>query len=236
MRSRIPWEHWFGGLGAVMFLTGCVLGLFVVPPMMRFGELGRPLFVHVPTAWASLLVFTGALVLAIGALRTRSRTWDAALEGTVEVGVVLTVVVLAQGMLWARPTQNFWWTWDPRLTTSAIMLVAFAGVLSLRSFAEGHGRKVVWTAVATIVAYVDVPLVYFIVKITDRGIHQEHSTPQTVSDVYHLALRMNAFAILFIALWLIARRTRLSLALSEQSAPSQPPLDDGPQLVAGVDG
>jgi len=236
MSGSFEKEHIVGGLGALMLLSGCVLGLFVVPPMVNFGDLGRPLFIHVPTAWSSLLVFTVAFVLALGAIRKRSRGWDAALASSVEVGVFLTALLLFQGMFWARPTQNFWWTWDPRLTLSAVMFVSFAGVLSLRSFAEGLHRRIMWTAVSTIIAYINVPLVYFIVKITDRGIHQEHSSPQTVSDVYHLALRLNAFAMLFLAYWFIARRARLHLA-SQDGADAGPPVaPDGPELIAGVEG
>ncbi|HCP44759.1 MAG TPA: transcriptional regulator [Deltaproteobacteria bacterium] len=236
MNQAFEKEHVVGALGALMLAVGCWLALFVVPPMVNFGDLGRPLFIHVPTAWASLLVFTVAFVIAIIALRKRTRGWDAALASSVEVGVVLTALLLFQGMFWARPTQNFWWTWDPRLTLSAVMFVSFAGVLSLRSFAEGLHRRIMWTAVSTIIAYVNVPLVYFIVKITDRGIHQEHSTPQTVSDVYHLALRLNAFAMLFLAYWLIARRSRLILAVQGGADAGPPAPQDGPELVAGVEG
>jgi len=231
-------EHIVGALGLAMLSYGTWLGLSGVPPMRDFGEVGRILFVHVPTAWNSLLIPTGAFVIAIGALINRKRGWDAALEATVEVGVLYTAMLLVQGTIWARPTFNTWWTWDPRLLTSAILLVALAGVLSLRSFADGRDRRLVWTAAATIVAYVDVPIVYFIVKWLPRGIHQPHSNPDTVSAAYHLPLRLNAFALLFIAIWLIARRTRLALLRDEGTAMADSTAGDGGSetLVAGVDG
>ncbi len=237
MNSGFHKEHIIGALGLAMGAYGTWMGLFVVPPMNHFQEVGRIFFVHVPTAWNSLLVLTGAFVIAIGALINRKRSWDAALEASVEVGVLYTAMLLVQGTIWARPTFNTWWTWDPRLLTAAILLVAFAGVLSLRSFAEGRERRLVWTAAATIVAYVDVPIVYFIVKWLPRGIHQPHSFPSTVSSDYHLALRLNAFAMLFIAIWLIARRTRLTLLRDDGTAMSGAvQLGDDPPMVAGVDG
>jgi len=231
-------EHLIGALGLALLSYGTWMALFVVPPMSHFQEVGRIFFLHVPTAWNSLLVLTGAFVIAIGALINRKRGWDAALEATVEVGVLYTALLLIQGTIWARPTFNTWWTWDPRLLTAAILLVAFAGVLSLRSFAEGRDRRLVWTAAATIVAYVDVPIVYFIVKWLPRGIHQPHSFPSTVSPDYHIALRCNAFALLFIAIWLIARRTRLTLLRDAGTAmaPAAEQGADGSAMLAGVDG
>ncbi len=71
-------ENLLGALGLVLLLVGCGVGLFVVPSADFFGETGRILFVHVPCAWGALVVFTGAFVLAIGTLITRSRTWTQA--------------------------------------------------------------------------------------------------------------------------------------------------------------
>jgi len=237
MNTGFHKEHIVGALGLAMLAYGTWLAMWVTPPMRDFGEVGRILFVHVPTAWNSLLVLTGAFVIAIGALINRKRGWDAVLEATVEVGVLYTAMLLAQGIIWAKPTWGIWWTWDPRLLTAAILLVAFAGVLSLRSFAEGRDRRLVWTAAATIVAYVDVPIVYFIVKWLPRGIHQPHSNPDTVSAAYLLPLRLNAFALLFIAIWLIARRTRLALLRDAGTAMADSAAGGGGKaLVAGVDG
>ena len=117
----------------------------------------------------------------------------------VEVGIVLNALLLVQGTIWARATWGVWWDWDVRLTTSLIMLLLFAGVLALRSFVHDAGRRATWTAIATIVAFVDVPLVYFCVRWW-RSLHQIQSTPDTVAPMMVVPLRDNAFAILFLAM------------------------------------
>ena len=122
--------------------------------------------------------------------------------------VLLNALLLVQGSIWARATWGVWWDWDVRLTTSLVMLLLFAGVLALRSFVDDTDRRATWTAVATIVAFVDVPLVYFCVRWW-RSLHQTQSTPETVSSAMVLPLRINAFAILFIAIWLITKRAKL---------------------------
>ena len=221
-------------VGLVLLCTGSYRGLFVTPPEVHMADVQRIFFIHVPTAWNALLVATGAFVLAIGALLNRRRGWDAAMEASVEVALVLTVMLCIQGAIWARPTWGAWWTWDYRLTTSAIMGVALAGVLSLRSFLEQYDRRVAWTAVATIIAYVDVPIVYMSVKWWG-GMHQMQSTPATVSSTYHFPLRVNAFAILMIATWLVIRRARLALARDARRADHNPPESTGAELIAGVE-
>lgn len=230
-RRRFPAEHWVGLVGLLLLGVGSYYGLAVAPPERYMGEVGRILYIHVPTAWVGLVTLTAACVIAIGALLTRRASWDDALVGAVEVGVLLTAMLLIQGSIWARPTWGTYWTWDPRLTTSAIMLVAFAAVLGLRSFVDDAARRATWSAVATIVAYVDVPIVYFSIKWW-RTLHQEFSTPQTVAATMKLPLRINAFALLFIAIWLVVRRARLA-RLRRTRGHEATPEPEASALVAG---
>lgn len=211
MTKRIPWEHWVAGLGLVLLLVGTYIGLFVAPPERHMGDVQRIMYIHVPSAWNGLLCYTGAFVAAIVALWTSRPKWDAAMVGMIEAGTVLNALLLVQGSIWARATWGVWWDWDVRLTTSLVMLLLFAGVMALRSFVEDAERRTTWTAIATIVSYVDVPLVYFCVRWW-RSLHQVQSTPETVDRAMVLPLRINAFAFLFLAVWFAARRARLELA------------------------
>lgn len=236
MKRRFEKEHVFLIAGVAMLTVGSWEALVWAAPERYMGDVFRIFFLHVPTAWNSLLIGTVAFVLAIGALVTRSRTWDAALEASVEVTLVLIVMVLIQGSIWGHGGTwgDTWWEWEPRLTASAVMALSFAGILSLRSFLEQFERRLVWTAVATIIAYVDVPIVYLCVKWLP-GLHQDHSTPKTVSGSYHWPLRVNAFAVLFIAIWLIVRRSKLGLARDRSRADQKPPEPAETGLVAGGD-
>jgi heme exporter protein C len=209
MIRRIAWEHWVGLVGLILLLVGSYLGLVVAPPERYMGEVGRNLYIHVPTAWAALVTLTAAFVIALVWLKKRRLPWDDALVAAIEVGVVLTAMLLISGSIWGRPTWGTYWDWDPRLTTSAVLLVAFAAILGLRSFVDDPMRRATWTAVLTIIAYVDVPIVYFSIKWW-RTLHQQPSTPATVDSMMTLPLRINAFALLLIAIWLVARRARLA--------------------------
>lgn len=224
----LRWDTAFGLLGLVLLLVGSYIGLFEAPPERHMGEVSRLLYVHVPTAWNSMLVLTAAFVMAIGALWTGKASWDAAMTGATEVGVVMGALLIVQGMIWAKPTWGVYWDWDVRLTTTLIMVLLYAGILVLRSFIDDAERRATWSSVAVIVAYVDVPLVYFCVRWW-RSLHQVQSSPDTVSSAMITPLRINAFAVLFLCIWFIAQRTRIELRRrrSEDAAlPSRRPRRD----------
>lgn len=208
-----------GLLGILLLLVGSYVGLFVAPPERHMGDVQRIMYVHVPTAWIGLLCSTFAMIFAVAYLWTGRNTWDDRLVGALEISVMLGGLLLLQGMLWGRVTWGIWWTWDVRLTTSLIMFLLFAGVLALRSFVEEPLRRATWSSVATIIAYVDVPLVYFCVR-WFRSLHQMPSTPETVHSSMIIPLRINAFAMLFIAIWLIAWRARIE---SKSRGAERPP-------------
>jgi heme exporter protein C len=219
----LTWQHGLGILGFVLLVVGSVMGLTQAPPERHMGEVSRILYVHVPTAWSMLLASTFAFGWAIASLWTGRERYDALLAASVEVTVVLATLMLATGSLFARPTWGVWWDWDVRLTTSLLGLVLFAGILGLRAFVDEPQRRATWTAVATIVAYVDIPLIYFGVRWW-RSIHQVQSSPETVNSSMVLPWRINAFAVLFIVLWLIALRSRIETGkrLLDQAGEPEP--------------
>src|ERR1700694_5669461 len=205
--SKVPYA--LITLGVLCLLVGSYLGLFVAPPEHYMGDVQRIMYVHGPTAWNALLAMTFALISAVTFLFTSDWKWDARMEAAIEVGVVLAFLLCCQGAIWAKPTWGVWWDWDPRLTTTAVLLCAFAGILALRRFVDDPVRRATWSAVATIIAYVDVPIVYFSVRWWN-SLHQLQSSPATVSKQFHLPLRLNAFGILFLMTGFIILRARLS--------------------------
>ncbi len=220
--KRLRWDAIIGLVGLLMLLVGSYIGLFAAPPERHMGEVQRLMYVHVPTAWISMLVLTAAFGFAIASMWTGRPKWDAVMTGATETGVVLGALLTVQGMIWAKPTWGVWWDWDVRLTTTLIMVLFFTGVLVLRSYVAEPERRATWSAVAVIVGYVDVPLVYFCVR-WFRSLHQVQSSPETVASTMITPLRINAFAMLFLAIWFVARRSRLELARLRRESVALPP-------------
>ena len=209
-------------IGVVLFLFGSYWGLAKAPREQFMGDVQRIMYVHVPTAWNWMLAVLFTLASAIAFLFTSNLKWDARLEGGLEVGSLLAFLLCVQGSIWARPTWGVWWDWDPRLTTTAVLLFAFIGIVALRKFVEDPVKRAIWSAVATIIASVDLPIVYFSVKWWN-SLHQQQSTPQTVASAFHLPLRVNAFALFFLMTGFIMLRARIaSYRLAREVAP--PPM------------
>lgn len=227
--SRAGLAPIFLALGVGLLLWGSYWGLVLAPGERFMGEVQRIMYVHVPTAWNAMLVLTCAFVCALGFLFTNRWGFDHYLEASIEVGIVFSALLCAQGAIWAKPTWGVWWDWDPRLTTTAVLLFAFGGVLALRAFVDDPVKRAVWSAVAVIVAYVDVPIVYFSVRWWN-SLHQMQSTPQTVSSAFHWPLRINAFGMLFLWIGLVQLRARVAaLRLQEELRVPEAP---GPRAEA----
>ena len=207
-RPLARWQHAIGIIGGLMLVAGTSFGLLLSPPEKHMGDVSRILYAHVPSAWNCLLIFTFAFGFAVASLWTGDRKWDARMVGAVEVGIVISVIMLLTGSIFGHPTWGVWWTWDVRLTTSLLATILFTGVLALRAFVPDPSRRATWSAAATIFAWVDIPMIYFCVRWW-RSLHQIQSSPETVSEMMLLPLRTNAIGLLLVALWMIMVRTRI---------------------------
>jgi heme exporter protein C len=232
---KIRAEYIAGLLGIALLAWGHFNGLVVAPPEAMMGDVGRILYVHVPTAWVGLTTYLVAFIAAIGTLWTSKLCWDAMVEASVEVGVILNGLLLFQGSIWAKPTWGVYWTWDPRLTTSAVMVVAFGAILVLRKMIDKPSQRMTLSAVATIVAFVNVPITYMSVKwwVT---MHQNFSSPETVSSTMVTPLRVAAFGMLFLATAMVIRRWRIGHGRlkAEAAASDMPPIPAPLDLGAGA--
>ena len=205
----------FIAFGAALLLFGSYRGLFVAPPEQYMRDVQRIMYVHVPTAWNWMLAVIFAFICAVAFLIRNNMKWDSRLEAGLEVATLFGFLLCCQGAIWAKPTWGVWWDWDPRLTTTAVLLLSTLGILALRSFVDDPMKRAIWSSVATIIASVDLPIVYMSVKWWN-SLHQEQSTPQTVSSPFHLPLRVNAFGVLFLMIGFIMLRTYIAAARLER--------------------
>ena len=192
-------------LAAATLLVGAYIGLVLAPSERMMGDVYRIMFVHVPCAWMALVAFTVNVVASIVYLVKDKPEADALAEASAEAGVVFNALLLITGSIWGRPTWGVWWTWDPRLTTAAIMFFAYSGYLALRRFVDAPEKRATWAAVVAIIIFADIPIVWFSVKWWN-SLHQRQSSPATVASPMVTALRVNAFAFLFTYLFFLRNR------------------------------
>ncbi len=164
------------GLFAAVALAATIgLGL-ALPPTREQDVLARLIAVHPPLAWAAYLSFgVTALASALYLLpRTRHRRWDHIAASSAEVGVVFTFLTLVTGSIWGRPTWGVWWTWDARLTLTALMFFLYLGYLALRRVPSDSDTRARRSAIAALLSIAVVPVNHFAVEWW-RTLHQGRS-------------------------------------------------------------
>lgn len=159
-----------GAATLLSLLVAIALGLSA-PLDVNQGSLVRVMFLHVPSAWMSYLAYVGTGVFGLLYLLKRDRRWDRLAMASAEIGVLFTILVLIGGMLWAKPTWGVYWTWDARLTTTALSLVVYGGYLLIRNLIDDPDRRARVSAVVGLVGTLYVPINYMAVEWW-RGVHQ----------------------------------------------------------------
>ncbi len=209
MTSKSGLANVLGIVALAMLLVGSFVGLFVVPADSMQGDIQRLMYVHVPAAWLAFLSFFVVFLMSVLYLIQRDLRWDRVAQSSAEIGVVFTALTLALGSMWGKPTWGVWWTWDPRLTTTAIMLAIYVGYLAIRSFAEDPDKRARWAAIVGIIGFANVPIVYLSV-IWWRTLHQPPSSPRSVSPEILWTLMFNLAAFTLVYIYLMMRRIRLA--------------------------
>ena len=153
-------ERWLGALALAGVAATVAMGLWVTPPDADEGNVFRIIYLHVPAAWLAYLAFFLVLVGSVAYLVTKRTRWDRLAAASAEVGVLFTGLTLVLGSIWAKPVWGTWWTWDPRLTTTAVMFLIYVGYLAVRRLPDSPTKRARWAAVVGIVGFADVPIVH----------------------------------------------------------------------------
>ena len=199
--------EWFGVVALLALVAAQLLGVLTSPPERDMGHLQKILYVHVPAAWNAFMAFFVVAVASLMYLWKGRERHDLLAASAAEVGTLFTGLTLALGSIWGRPTWGVWWTWDPRLTSTAVLFLVFVGYLSLRSFVEDADRRAQWSAAVGLLGALNVPIVYMSGRWW-RTLHQMQSSPSTVDPEYVIGLRANGIALLLVLIYFIIKRYR----------------------------
>lgn len=131
-------------------------------PAERYAQ--RIFYFHVPSAWIGFLAFLMAALFSVLYLATRKERWDVWALASVEIGLAFFTMVIISGSIWAKPTWNVWWTWDPRLTISTIGWLLYVGYLMLRGAIDNPERQARFASVYAIIAAISVPINWMAIR------------------------------------------------------------------------
>jgi heme exporter protein C len=155
----------------ILFVISLLMDFFYVGPERLQGEAQRIFYIHLGSFLGSFLSFGLTVVSGIAYLRTRNSKWDTLSLASVEIGLGFSTITIITGMAWARPIWNTWWTWDPRLTSVAIMWLTYAAYMMLRSGIEDPERRRRFAAVYGILAFASVLFTIIIIRVRPDTIH-----------------------------------------------------------------
>ncbi len=173
----LPWCFMLASLLAVW---GLYIGLWLAPTDAQQGEAYRIIFVHVPVAWMSMVVYLAMAGWAGVGLVFNSRLASMMACALAPTGALMTFLALWTGALWGKPTWGAWWVWDARLTSELVLLFLYIGFMSLHAAIDDPRRADRAAGLLALVGVVNVPIIYFSVKWWNT-LHQGASVSLTKS-------------------------------------------------------
>ena len=212
---------WFAWPAAFLIVVALYDGLVIAPPDYQQGDGYRIIYVHVPSAWMSLMVYTTMAVSAAVGLIWRIKVAHAVAASCATIGATFTFAALVSGSLWGAPMWGTYWVWDPRLVSELILLFLFLGYMALRSAVDDVQRADRVSAVLAIVGVVNVPIIHYSVEWWN-SLHQTASVMKfskptmPMSMLIPLLTMTLGFTLLFVALLLT--RLRAEVLSRERSA------------------
>lgn len=171
------------GIISMAFLFLAIYLIFSYAPIeTTMLEVQKIFYFHVSSALTVFLAFGVTCLFSLLYLIKRKDKFDTVAAASAELGIVFCTIVLITGPIWAKPAWNTWWNWEPRLTSTLILWLMYIGYFILRSALAGEKKKV-YSAVLGILAYLDVPIVVFSVRIWKGNLHPEAGTKWTLESV-----------------------------------------------------
>jgi heme exporter protein C len=165
-------------LGVLLILV--IFGAFYFPaPQNQLGEVSRIFFFHIPVAWVAVLAFLISFVYSIFYLRKRNLIYDIKASCSARLGLLFAFLATISGSIFAKTTWGSFWNWDPRETSIFILLLIYGAYFALRSAVQPQDKKAVLSGVYSILAFVTVPFLIFVVP---RVYHSLHPADSVISQ------------------------------------------------------
>ena len=198
---------WFWAATLALGLAGLYVGFAIAPTDFQQGDAYRIIFIHVPAAWMSMLIYLVMAFWAALGWMLNARMASMFARALAPTGAMFTFIALWTGALWGKPTWGTWWVWDARLTSEFILLLMYLGYIALTEAIDDPRRAANAGALLALVGVVNVPIIYFSVRWWNT-LHQGSSismsaAPKMVSTMLTSMLLMTlcfwaySFAVVF---------------------------------------
>ncbi len=205
---------WLWAATFLLLIAGLWQALFASPPDYQQGESVRIMYIHVPSAWMSMAIYTMMAAASASFLIWRHPLADIAARASAPIGAAFTLITLVTGSLWGKPMWGTWWVWDARLTSVLVLFFLYIGYIALADSMSHDERGKKLCAVLALVGFVNIPIIRFSVEWWNTlhqpaSIIREGGMSIDASMLWPLFLMAGAFHLLFLTLLLVRMKTAL---------------------------
>ena len=210
---------WLWAACLALSAAGLYIGFFVAPTDATQGEAYRVIFIHVPAAWMSMVLYLVMAFWAAIGWAFNARLASMVARAIAPTGAMFTFLALWTGAFWGKPTWGTWWVWDARLTSELILLFLYLGYMALVNAIDDTRRADQAGALVAVVGAVNVPIIYFSVKWWNT-LHQGATISMTaapkMAQTMLTAMLLMTFAFWAYAFAVVFMRTRAIVVEREQ--------------------
>ncbi len=212
-------------LSSILFLLALGLVLFFTPLEAKMNYVQKVFYFHLSSAWVGMLGFICAAISGIAYLVSQDMKWDIIEVASVEISLVFFLNAIVSGSIWAKPSWGTWWTWDPRLTTAAILEMIYVAYILLRQGIDDPERRARFSAVYTLVGGLSVPVTFLSIRlwqsihpaiIVTQGTEGGSSFGMTPAMLFTMIFSILTFTFIFVTLlWHRIRIGHLAVLVAE---------------------
>jgi len=193
-------------------IYGVYQALFISPPDYQQGESVRIMYIHVPSAWMSLFVYSLMAAASISFIVWKNPLSAIIGRNAAPIGAAFALVALVTGSLWGKPIWGAWWVWDARLTSMLILFFLYLGYMAIHNAFDNEERAWKASSIVCIIGFVNVPIIKFSVDWWNT-LHQPASIIRADGPAIHssmllpLSLMFSAFFFYFLSILFIRIKT-----------------------------
>ena len=160
------------------FLVGLYYSLIASPPDIIQGNSMRIMYIHVPAAWLSLMIYSLLAFSCVLWFILRNPLLSLIGQSLAPIGATFTLIALITGSIWGKPTWGTWWAWDARLTSMLILFFLYLAYILLWKSVSNKDTASKIAAALGIIGFINIPIIKFSVDWWNT-LHQ----PATISKL-----------------------------------------------------
>ena len=201
-------------ISTITLIIGLIFALYLSPDDYQQGATVRIMYVHVPSAWISLGIFSLMAALSIMVIIFKNKLFFLIAKSLAPSGFVFSLIALVTGSIWGKPTWGTWWAWDARITSMLILCIFYLMYLIAWRIFESKDYVTKITSFIAILGFINIPIIKFSVDWWST-LHQPSSVNIFSETTIHttmlipLGIMTAAFALFSLLIFLMKYNTEL---------------------------